>query len=155
MITGTSGQHHNMPMPSFGSTMENVTVIKGRDASFTCVVLNIGPHRVKLVSKFQLNYFFLLVEMAANEKGNDDDGWLWRMGNKQQSSEGWIAKNWLAIGKTGSLVIIGCLGLFVLVASFESLNLSCLNLSLFSSFLNLFSYDHHVNDVDIATSQTT
>lgn len=26
--------------------MENVTVIKGRDASFTCVVLNIGPHRV-------------------------------------------------------------------------------------------------------------
>lgn len=35
-------------MPSFGSTMENVTVIKGRDASFTCVVLNIGPHRVRV-----------------------------------------------------------------------------------------------------------
>jgi hypothetical protein len=51
-LTGIDGQHHhnnnnnNMPAPSFGSTMENITVIKGRDASFTCVVLNIGPHRV-------------------------------------------------------------------------------------------------------------
>ena len=51
--TGIDGQHqhhnsanNNMPSPSFGSTMENITVIKGRDASFTCVVLNIGPHRV-------------------------------------------------------------------------------------------------------------
>nr|CAH0098177.1 unnamed protein product [Daphnia galeata] len=51
--TGIDGQHqhhnsanNNMPAPSFGSTMENITVIKGRDASFTCVVLNIGPHRV-------------------------------------------------------------------------------------------------------------
>ena len=32
--------------PEFGTTMDNVTVIKGRDASFTCVVLNLGPHRV-------------------------------------------------------------------------------------------------------------
>ena len=32
--------------PSFGALMENATVIKGRDVSFTCVVLNIGPHRV-------------------------------------------------------------------------------------------------------------
>lgn len=50
ILTGIDGQHHhnnaNMPAPSFGSTMENITVINGRDASFTCVVLNIGPHRV-------------------------------------------------------------------------------------------------------------
>jgi len=47
---GTTGQHHIQQTvePSFGSVMENVTVIKGRDASFTCVVLNIGPHRVSI-----------------------------------------------------------------------------------------------------------
>lgn len=52
IVTGVASQqqqqqsHHHQPSPSFGSVMENVTVIKGRDASFTCVVLNIGPHRV-------------------------------------------------------------------------------------------------------------
>ena len=35
------------PEPEFGSTMDNITVAKGRDASFTCVVLNLGSHRVR------------------------------------------------------------------------------------------------------------
>lgn len=48
VIADVSGQGNNNAVlaPSFGSTMSNITVIKGRDASFTCVVLNIGVHRV-------------------------------------------------------------------------------------------------------------
>jgi len=48
VIADVSGQGNNNAVlsPSFGSTMTNITVIKGRDASFTCVVLNIGVHRV-------------------------------------------------------------------------------------------------------------
>jgi len=40
------GSNNAVLTPAFGSTMTNVTVIKGRDTSFTCVVLNIGVHRV-------------------------------------------------------------------------------------------------------------
>ncbi|XP_071530945.1 lachesin-like [Panulirus ornatus] len=34
------------PMPSFGDPIGNITVIKGRDIIFTCVVKHLGPYKV-------------------------------------------------------------------------------------------------------------
>jgi hypothetical protein len=44
-----AGQHDpDTPMPSFMDTVGNITVIKGRDITFTCIVKHLGKYKVSL-----------------------------------------------------------------------------------------------------------
>lgn len=98
-----AAQHTALPRVSFAEPVPNVTVAVGRDAALSCVVDNLGSHRVSYVQSFDNRIIYNPIVFQRWHGSIWIAKWFWLF----------IVKLWLVLVASAFRTIINALGICI------------------------------------------